>query len=156
VLWLPVLRLCLEVKLRHKLPFLMCRPLPPVGVVGGKPPSTTAPSGGFTGGITDKPTTTATDRPQEDTKIVEKADTTGGTDSTTGTSKYKPELFIYGGQYPDALSRSLGTNLQAPAPTSTTGLTSYRAPGEIEGESGLDRENVWNEASLRLKDALGL
>jgi hypothetical protein len=36
-------------------------------------------------------------------------------------------------------------------------LTAFRPAGEIEGEStGKPRENVWNEASLRLKDALGL
>jgi len=35
-------------------------------------------------------------------------------------------------------------------------LSAYRPPGEVEGESGIDRQNVWNEASLRLKDALGL
>jgi hypothetical protein len=35
-------------------------------------------------------------------------------------------------------------------------LSAYRPPGEVEGESGLDRQNVWNEASLRLKDALGI
>ena len=35
-------------------------------------------------------------------------------------------------------------------------LTAYRPAGEIEAELGLGRENVWNEASLRLKDALGL
>lgn len=128
-------------------------PTPPSGG-GGKPPTPPSDSG-FTGGVTDKPTTTAADKATEP-KIVEKGDTTGGTDAVTGKSKYKPELFIYGGQYPSALSKSLGTTLQAPTPTTTTGLTSYRAEGEIEGEAGIERENVWNEASLRLKDALGL
>jgi len=128
-------------------------PTPPSGG-GGKPPTPPSDSG-FTGGVTDKPTTTAADKATEP-KIVEKGDTTGGTDAVTGKGKYKPELFIYGGQYPSALSKSLGTTLQAPTPTATTGLTSYRAEGEIEGESGINRENVWNEASLRLKDALGL
>ena len=42
-------------------------------------------------------------------------------------------------------------------PLSTTGLTAYRPAGEIESEeSGKGRQDVWNEASLRLKDALGL
>jgi hypothetical protein len=36
-------------------------------------------------------------------------------------------------------------------------LTAYRGAGEIEADpSGKPRKNVWNEASLRLKDALGL
>lgn len=131
-------------------------PTPPSGGGGGGKPPSGGDTGGFSGGITDRPTT-STDTTKKDTQIVEKTDTTGGTDATTGQAKYKPELFIYGGQYPSALSRSLGTDLQAGGtPTATTGLTSYRAPGEIEGESGIERENVWNEASLRLKDALGL
>jgi hypothetical protein len=36
-------------------------------------------------------------------------------------------------------------------------LAAYRPAGAIEGEeSGKERQNVWNEKSLRLKDALGL
>jgi hypothetical protein len=70
---------------------------------------------------------------------------------------YRPELFIYGGKYPTALSRALGTDLQAGGtPSPTTGLTTQRGEGEIEGEEGINRKNVWNEKSLRLKDALGL
>jgi hypothetical protein len=76
---------------------------------------------------------------------------------------YKPELFIYGGKAPKTPGRqttNLGTTLQAPFyPTSTLGqaLTGYRGAGEIEGKkSGKPRKNVWNEESLRLKDALGL
>jgi hypothetical protein len=66
-------------------------------------------------------------------------------------------LFIYGGRYPSSLSRSLGTDLQAGGtPTPTTGLTTGRGAGEIKGEGGIERKNVWNEESLRLKDALGL
>jgi hypothetical protein len=74
---------------------------------------------------------------------------------------YKPELAIFGGVSP-AVGRTtqLGTVLQAPffpGSSPTTGLTSYRGAGEIEGpETGGKRKNVWNEASLRLKDALGL
>lgn len=42
-------------------------------------------------------------------------------------------------------------------PVVTTGLTAYRPAGEIESEeTGKKRQDVWNEASLRLKDALGL
>ena len=42
-------------------------------------------------------------------------------------------------------------------PASSTGLTAYRPAGEIESEeTGKERQDVWNEASLRLKDALGL
>jgi len=39
----------------------------------------------------------------------------------------------------------------------TQALTASRPAGEIEADpSGKKRQNVWNEASLRLKDALGL
>ena len=39
----------------------------------------------------------------------------------------------------------------------TTGLTAYRGAGEIEGPgSGKPRKKVWNEESLKLKDALGV
>jgi hypothetical protein len=45
---------------------------------------------------------------------------------------------------------------QYPTTGTTQGLAP-RAPGEIESEvTGKKRRNVWNEASLRLKDALGL
>ena len=54
-----------------------------------------------------------------------------------------------------ALAGALRTEMASPV--STTGLTGYRPAGEIESEeSGKQREDVWNEASLRLKDALGL
>ena len=78
---------------------------------------------------------------------------------------YRPDLFIYGGKSPKGgaggrQTTQLGTTLQAPFyPTSTLGqaLTGYRGAGEIEGKkSGKPRKNVWNEESLRLKDALGL
>jgi len=50
-----------------------------------------------------------------------------------------------------------GLNLSSAAPLPTTGLTSSRGAGEIESkESGKKRQSVWNEESLRLKDALGL
>jgi hypothetical protein len=54
---------------------------------------------------------------------------------------------------------TLSEALQAPfSPQSpVSGLTSYRGAGEIESQrTGKPRRNVWNESSLRLKDALGL
>lgn len=95
--------------------------------------------------------------------VTEKTDTTQPTtkEAKDTTQRVGENLFVFSGQYPTTsspLSRALGTDLQAAGTTAspTTGLTSYRAEGEIEGESGINRENVWNEASLRLKDALGL
>ena len=73
---------------------------------------------------------------------------------------YTPELFIAGGVRPkissgQVLAQVLGTQPYTSLPT--TGLTTGRGAGEIESsETGGKRRNVWNEASLRLKDALGL
>jgi hypothetical protein len=45
----------------------------------------------------------------------------------------------------------------SPARLLADALSAYRPAGAIEGEeSGKERQNVWNEKSLRLKDALGL
>ena len=71
---------------------------------------------------------------------------------------YEPNLFILGGKKPKAppsspasdsvLSQALGT---------TTGLTAARGAGEIEDPStGKKKRKVWNEETLRLKDALGV
>ena len=69
--------------------------------------------------------------------------------------KYRPSLFIYGGVKPSTLSQTLGTTL---TPSTTTGTSvGLGGRGEIESkESGKKRQSVWNEESLRLKDALGL
>jgi hypothetical protein len=101
--------------------------------------------------ISDKP-------PEKDVSVEEEEPTPEKKDG------YKPDLFIYGGKAPKGgggrQTTNLGTTLQAPFyPTSTLGqaLTGYRGAGEIEGKkSGKPRQNVWNEESLRLKDALGL
>ena len=45
----------------------------------------------------------------------------------------------------------------SPARLLADALAAYRPAGSIEGvDSGKERQNVWNEKSLRLKDALGL
>jgi len=87
-----------------------------------------------------------------------------GSEQEIGTSpRLRPQ--IYSRLFPsasNAISRSLGTDLASsaatyPASSPTTGLTTTRGAGEIEGEeTGGRRRNVWNEESLRLKDALGL
>jgi hypothetical protein len=71
------------------------------------------------------------------------------------------ELFGLGPKVPGAPSAG---SSGGPAPVSqgvstgtTVGLTGERGAGEIESkETGQPRKNVWNEASLRLKDALGV
>jgi len=72
---------------------------------------------------------------------------------------YKPEVFLFGGT-PGKRRSSLPGTLRAPFYPSTgltQALTASRPTGEIETDpTGKKRQNVWNEASLRLKDALGL
>ena len=72
---------------------------------------------------------------------------------------YRPNLFVYGGTRPSTLSQTLGTSVEkVPSASTTTGTSvGLGGRGEIESkESGKKRKTVWNEESLRLKDALGL
>jgi hypothetical protein len=78
-------------------------------------------------------------------------------DKTGKPVPYTPKIFTYGG-----VESTLPTSLKTKTPfypvaATTAGLTSSRGAGEIESkETGKPRKNVWNEASLRLKDALGV
>lgn len=74
---------------------------------------------------------------------------------------FKPELFIFGGTSPKGQkSSALSQTINAPFYPSTgltQALTASRPAGEIDADpTGKKRQNVWNEASLRLKDALGI
>jgi hypothetical protein len=68
------------------------------------------------------------------------------------------EVFGLGPKIPGAPSAGGSAPVtQGTATGTTVGLTGERGAGEIEGkETGQTRKNVWNEASLRLKDALGV
>jgi hypothetical protein len=71
------------------------------------------------------------------------------------------EIFGLGPKVPGAPSAGssggAGPVAQGTATGTTVGLTGERGAGEIESkETGKARQNVWNEASLRLKDALGV
>jgi hypothetical protein len=71
-------------------------------------------------------------------------------------STYRPDIFVT--TYKKPKSGSMAT-LGAALGTAgvSTGLTSSRGAGEIEGTStGGKRKKVWNEESLKLKDALGV
>jgi hypothetical protein len=83
---------------------------------------------------------------------------TSTTDIAPTKKSYKPDIFtsvyitpksrVGGSTSSEALSQALGT---------TTSLTASRGAGEIEGTgTGGQRQNVWNEESLKLKDALGV
>jgi len=75
-------------------------------------------------------------------------------------SVYKPDIFITTYKKPKAgasysSTATLGSALGTAG--TTTGLTAYRGAGEIEGTgTGKPRQKVWNEESLKLKDALGV
>ena len=76
-------------------------------------------------------------------------------EKTTEEKPYKPNLFILGGKQPKAPTKP-STSVLSQA-LGTTGLTAYRGAGEIEDPStGKKRRKVWNEETLRLKDALGV
>ncbi len=68
------------------------------------------------------------------------------------------ELFGLGPKVPGAPSAGDSSVVAQTATTGTTvGLTGAGGAGEIESkESGKKRSSVWNEESLRLKDALGV
>jgi len=74
-------------------------------------------------------------------------------DRTPTPVGYDPRLFTS-----SVLSRTLKTQAPFyPLAGTTGGLTSTRGAGELESkETGKARRNVWNEESLRLKDALGI
>jgi hypothetical protein len=68
------------------------------------------------------------------------------------------ELFGFNRNVPGARSAGIAQDMATGTTTGTTvGLTGAGGAGEIESkESGKKRSNVWNEESLRLKDALGV
>jgi hypothetical protein len=72
-------------------------------------------------------------------------------------STYRPDIFVT--TYKKPKSGGSMATLGAALGTAgvSTGLTSSRGAGEIEGTgTGGKRKKVWNEESLKLKDALGV
>jgi hypothetical protein len=79
------------------------------------------------------------------------SDTT--TDTTTTTTK--PDIFTT--TYLSPKKRTASSASALGSALGTTGLTASRGAGEIEGAgTGKPRKKVWNEESLKLKDALGV
>jgi len=71
--------------------------------------------------------------------------------------KAKPEPDIFTKTYLSPKTKTAAPTSALGSALGTTGLTSYRGAGEIEGAgSGKPRKKVWNEESLKLKDALGV
>ena len=73
--------------------------------------------------------------------------------TTKTEDKYKPDLFVKSSVTPTKKTTKKSTDALA----SALSIAPYRGAGEIEDPStGKKRRNVWNEESLRLKDALGI
>jgi len=104
---------------------------------------------GQTGPVIDEPLAPE-DLPEEEVLPEEKA------------APYKPDIFLTGGKSPKAYQPRTTTRLGgvadfAPQTGLSQALTAVRPAGETEGTgTGRERQQVWNEASLRLKDALGI
>jgi hypothetical protein len=104
----------------------------------------------------EEPSAVAPELPAEDVSVEE-----AGSETEQPVYDYDPKAK----PKPDIFTKTyLSPKTKTAAPTSalgsalgTTGLTSYRGAGEIEGTStGGKRKKVWNEESLKLKDALGV
>jgi hypothetical protein len=104
---------------------------------------------GQTGPVIDEPLAPE-DLPEEEVLPTEEA------------APYKPDIFLTGGKSPKAYQPRTTTRLGgvtsfAPQTGLSQALTAVRPAGETEGTgTGKERQQVWNEASLRLKDALGI
>jgi len=104
---------------------------------------------GQTGPVIDEPLAPE-DLPEEEVQPTEEA------------APYKPDIFLTGGKsrkpyQPRTTTRLGGVTAFAPQTGLSQALTAVRPAGETEGTgTGRERQQVWNEASLRLKDALGL
>jgi hypothetical protein len=116
------------------------------------------------------PEVTVTPGPEEPERDFDFPDLTEEGETVTETetapdkkaAPYKPELFITGSKsrkplQPRSTTRLGGVAAFAPQTGLSQALTAVRPAGETEGTgTGRERQQVWNEASLRLKDALGL
>jgi len=116
------------------------------------------------------PEVTVTPEPEEPERDFDFPDLTEEGETVTETetapdkkaARYKPEVFLTGGKsrkplQPRSTTRLGGVTAFAPQTGLSQALTAVRPAGETEGTgTGRERQQVWNEASLRLKDALGL
>jgi hypothetical protein len=125
--------------------------IPRVDVYGSNQPARTD--------FTPPPSLAEPDVPEEETPAEEApAEEEAPTEEAPADkpSTYRPDIFVT--TYKKPKSGSMAT-LGAALGTAgvSTGLTSSRGAGEIEGTgTGGKRKKVWNEESLKLKDALGV
>jgi len=159
---------------KEKLDAFKTAAAPELAITGYKPPTTGGGGGGGDvggappsgGGPTDRtpvtPTDTATITPT-DTSTYDYGGDSGGGEAAPppppkDTTPITDKPYIYSGISPTTKPSTLTTTFGGVGTSPLQqALTSYRPAGEIEDVStGKKRENVWNEASLRLKDALGI
>ena len=120
--------------------------IPRVNVYGSNQPARTD--------FTPPPSLAEPDVPEEETPAEEAPTEEAPADKP---STYRPDIFVT--TYKKPKSGGSMATLGAALGTAgvTAGLTSSRGAGEIEGTStGGKRKKVWNEESLKLKDALGV
>jgi hypothetical protein len=134
-----------------------------VGGGGGGDVITSSPSGGDKNVVTKPFTVLQPDiyEPRPDVNIFGQ-DALQVTNEPPKPTEEQPSFttkpYIYSGVSPKGITKSLYPTLSSlgTSPLEQS-LAAYRPPGEVEGEAtGKPRQNVWNEASLRLKDALGI
>jgi hypothetical protein len=139
----------------------------PITTISEITPTRTAPSGGSLPEVKvtakKEPITTLSDVSVTGSKDVPSvsSQTSGKAVSPAQQEAIDRErnIVTYSGYTPPS---TLGSSLKTQAPFyplagTSGGLTSTRGAGELESkETGKPRQNVWNEESLRLKDALGV
>jgi len=78
-------------------------------------------------------------------------------DTAPTKTPYKPDIFVSTVSPKSKVGSAASSEALGQALGTTTGLTASRGAGEIEGTgTGGQRKKVWNEESLKLKDALGV
>jgi len=98
---------------------------------------------------------------KEDVPVDVAKESVAAAEESVPSEQYDPNLFIIGGVKPKpktpTTAPKTSTATLGQALGTTTGLTASRGAGEIEDPStGKKRRKVWNEETLRLKDALGV
>jgi len=142
-------------------------PAEPITTISEPTPTRTAPFGGSLPEVKvtakKEPITTLSDVTVTGSKDVPSvsSQTSGKAVSPAQQEAIDRERNIYtysGYTQPSTLGSSLKTQAPFyPLAGTSGGLTSTRGAGELESkETGKPRQNVWNEESLRLKDALGV
>ena len=134
------------------------KPIAPLDITpGATQPTTKLPTADFTPPPSLAEPEAPTEEPLAEEPPTEEAPTEEAPADKPST--YKPDIFVTTYKKPKSGAYSSTATLGAALGTTgrTTGLTAERGAGEIEGTgTGKARRKVWNEESLKLKDALGV